>query len=530
MQDAPIIVAESPRPSVSEQRVRFITVMIACGALLLVIARVLTFPLKRDEQFYIMGGVLFSPGMYENFGFSHLPNLPLLFSIVFDALGTTHYVLVARLIIAVGWIAATLAAWRIGRDIAGSTSAAAIIMAALLFNPVFLDQTGMAATNNFLPVPLILWGLWAFVRSVDEGGQPKLAFLTGLLLATAAGMKANYAVVIAPMGAAALLMPAQLPWRQRLVRFALPMAVGAIIGLLPTLYFLAQDPASFFVHTVSFHRGPQLGFWSQISREAAPAITPRAKFIVASGVWLGGASLVLIAVLIYSAVQARLLRSRDGILATLLAMLFLAAAISFVPTPAFSQYYTLPIPFLLMVFAVTVRRMSVAERALAAPVFWSAAGAITLAGIPVTLPSLLDGVRPQRWTGIAVHREAEKIAALVQGPGPIATAGPLHVAEGGGSVYPQLALGPFVLRAMEFVPANERAYFRHPESRAAMDEVFRQARPAAVLTGFDATLDPGLAAFAIKAGYRAVALPPRRSGREDRDGSVLYVRPGGAAR
>lgn len=530
MQDAPIIVAGSPRLSANEAKVRFVTVMIASGALLLVIARVLTFPLKRDEQFYIMGGVLFSPGLYENFGFSHLPNLPLLFNVIFEMLGTAHYVLVARLIIAAGWIAATLAAWRIGRDIARSTAAAAIIMAALLLNPVFLDQTGMAATNNFLPVPLILWGLWAFVRSVEKGGEPKLALLTGLLLGTAAGMKANYAVVIAPMGAGALLMPSSLILRDRLARFALPMAAGAIIGLLPTLYFLAKDPAGFFVHTVSFHRGPQLGFWSLVSREVTPAITPRAKFIVASGVWLGGASLVLAAVLIYSAIQARLLRSRDGVLATLLAMLVLAAAISFIPTPAFSQYYTLPIPFLLMVFAVTVSRMSDPERALSAPVFWSAAAAITLAGLPVTAPSILDGVRPQKWTGIAVHREAEKIAALVQRSGPIATAGPLHVAEGGGSVYPQLALGPFVVRAMKFVPADERAHFAHPEALEEMHGVFRRTMPAAILTGFDATLDPVLSAFAKEAGYRPMPMPLRRSSREEREGAAVYVRPDGAAR
>lgn len=519
---APIREAEHQRIAADEQRGRRALAIFAAAALLLVIARVLTFPLQRDEQFYVMAGVLVSPDLYDDVGFSHLPNLPLLFGAVFTLFDTDHYLLAARLIIVAGWIAAAGAAWRIGVDVARSTAAAAIILCGLLLNPLLLDQTGMTATNNFLPVPLVLWGLWALVLALSRDERPWLAAVAGLLLAIAAGMKANYALVIAPSGLAILFVPAGLSLQERFRRLVLPFAAGVFLGLMPMLFFFARDPAAFVAHTIAFHRGPQLGYWAHINPALLPTISLRGKLVLATQAWLGGASLVLTAAMIFAALQAGAARLKEGLIATVAMMLCLAAAVSFIPTPAFRQYFTLPIPFALMLFALMIGSVPPLPRAQSQRFLFPIAIALAIAGLPVTLSSLLDVVDPHEWTGLAVHRDAQTIAAQTPANGPVATFGPLHIAEAGRAVYPHLALGPFVYRAMDYVPVADRRHYRYPASPRTINLVLARNPPAAILTGFDPTLDPQLVQFAAAYGYRAVPLMLGRV--DDARDAVLYVR------
>lgn len=518
----PIKKTDRRQMMVKERRSQFLLAIITVAALLLVIVRVLTYPLQRDEQFYVMAGVLASPSLYEDLGFSHLPNLPLLLRAVFSIFSIDHFLLASRLVVAAGWIAAAGAAWRIGIDIARSTAATAIILAALLLNPLLLDQTGMTATNNFIPVPLVLWGLWAFVLATNQQQERWVSFVAGLLLALAAGMKANYALVICPAAIAVLLLPAALPLQERIRKTILPFAVGGVIGLAPTLFFVARDPDGFVAHVFAFHRGPQLGYWARTPPVLMPMTTLRDKVVLATQVWLGGTSLVLIAALILAAVQAGVARLIKGGVLTMAVMLLLAAAVSFLPTPAFRQYFTLPLPFALMLFALVIGSLPVMLRAQSERFLLSTAITLAIAGLPTSLPSLIDGLYPSRWTGLAVHRDAKAIAALVPAAGPIATFGPLHVAEAGRPVYPQLVLGPFVYRAMDYVPVSDRRHYRHPASPRTIDAVLTENVPAAILTGFDGTLDHRLAQYAVAHGYRAVPLTLTRVD-DERDG-MLYVR------
>lgn len=519
----PVLHQPEPASWVEHRRSDWLLLAGAASVLMLVIARTMVFPMQRDEDFYVAAGVLFSANLYDATGYSHLPNLPLLLSAAYRLLGTTSYLLVGRIILALGWIAAAGALWRIGRDVAASRSATVMLMAGLLLNPAFLDQTGMAVTNNFLPVPLILWGLWALLRIGEGQPRPLLALAAGLLMGTAAGMKANYAVVVAPALIGALAMPRGWTIRERLILLALPLAAGALIGVAPTLWFLARDPQGFLVHAISFHRGPQLGYWTHLAVGEMPAMGAKAKALLANRIWFGGTTLVLVAVLIAAALSVPPRRLAEPRILVVALTAVVAALISWLPTPAFPQYFTLPIPFLLVLLALLVAAVPARARAAVAMSCLAGCAATALAGAPPLLLGVLPAMRLGGWTGVAVHDDALRLTGLVGSGGRVATLGPVVALEGRLIPFRDFAMGPFVYRALDFVPGDDRGHYAAAASPATLAAVFPRMRPDAVITGFDPALDPAFDRLARGFGYRAVTIPLRQVDHVTR--LTVYLRP-----
>jgi hypothetical protein len=495
---------------------------------LAIAARVMAFPLQHDEQFYVSAGALFSfDGLYDGLGFSHLPNLPILLSAIYQVTGTDHYLFFGRLVIVAGWGAALWAMWLIGRDYARSTLAAVALVALLAFNAALLDQTGMTVTNNFLPVPFMLGGLYCFFRAVDRPlPSIALAAASGLLLACAAGLKANYAVLIAPVALAALIAPVGGGFGARVSRLILPMVAGGLVGLGPTLWFFASDPAGFIAHNVAFHRGPQLHYWARYADPAAPQVIGlRDKLLLARSQWFSGTTLVT-AVAIVALALAAGRRLRDWRIMLVTAILALAVAISFLPTPAFPQYYTITIPFAVLLLGLIAGALDDERRAAARPVLIAAIAVSGLIAAPVLLAALPALAKPKKVTGLRVHRDGAVIAALARADGRsgrIATLGPLHALEGGMPVYPGLALGPFVYRAVEWVPPAEQRYYRNAVTPTTVGAMLDRDPPAAVVVGYEGPLDRPLADWALAHGYRPTRIALRNSG--DADHAIVLVAP-----
>jgi 4-amino-4-deoxy-L-arabinose transferase-like glycosyltransferase len=511
----------------------WLAVAIALAALF---ARIMTYPLQHDEQFYLPAAILFSfDGLYSDLGFSHLPNLPLLLSGVFAVVGGEHYVLVGRLVIFLSWLVTIGALMLIGRRYARSDLVAAVLVALLIANPALLDATGMAVTNNFIATPFALLGLLAFIEAATRPVPSRgLAALAGFLLAVAVGFKANYVVVLPPVAIAAILVPPHLTMRARLAQLTLPLLLGGIIGGAPTLYFLARDPTGFVAHVVSFHRGPQIGYWRANADPLDPkAIGLSAKMLMAQRSWLSGTNLiVLLALAFYATLGLRgaQFRSWSGAAARWPVMLLmcvtaLAAIASFLPTPAFPQYFTTALPFALMLIACLHGSLDADGQSLARPFLIAALVMAALIGTPILLSTAPKIVSVARWTGFQVHRDANNIAKLANGGGQrasMATLSPVYALEGKLKVYPALAMGPFVYRASAWIPAGERVHYTHLTSPATVDAMLESAPPAAILTGEEGELDAPLSAFAVAHGYIA---HPIRMGRGSaaRD-MVLFTR------
>lgn len=499
-------------------------------------ARIMAYPLQHDEHFYIPAAVLFSPDrLYDDFGFSHLPNLPLLLSGIFAAAGG-HYVLIGRFVIFLAWLMAIGALVLIGRRQARSNLVAAVLVAFLVANPTLLDSTGMAVTNNFIATPFTLFGLLFFIEAASRPTPSRLlAAVAGFLLAAAIGFKANYVILVPPVAIAALLVPPHLSLRERLTKIGLPLLAGAIAGGIPTLYFLVRDPSGFVAHVVSFHRGPQLGYWGANLDPLDPKVMGLpAKMLLAQRAWFSGANLImLLALAFYAALHLGRGKIRAWFdwathwpILLLISIMMLAAAVSFLPTPAFPQYYTIPIPFALMLIALLHGSLDAAARSTARPFLIAALAVVALIGAPLLLSAAPRIVNVAGWTGFQVHRDSVQIARIARMDprgGTMATLSPVYALEGGLTVYAPLAMGPFVYRAVAWIPAGDRRHYRSLASPGTIGTMLQSTPPAAVLTGQEGALDTPLSTFAVAHGYVAHPMQVGR-GNAARD-MILFTRP-----
>ncbi|NWK98789.1 hypothetical protein DM806_24625 [Sphingobium lactosutens] len=505
-----------------------VAALILC--LLALFGRIMTYPLQHDEQFYVSAGVLLDRySLYPDLGFSHLPNVALLFSGAFAVLGDGHYLLVGRLIVFASWIATITALLMIARDYARSMLVGGLMVGFLLLNPMFLNATGMAATNNFLPIPFALFGLYLFLRAADaEQMSSMLALASGFLLAVAAGFKINYALLVMPVGLAALLAPPAMPLAERLRRIALPMLVGGVIGGLPTILYAMSDIRGFIVHVIDFQRGPQLGYWAAHSDPADPKVIGMAdKLLLAHRLWLSGVTMLMIVTLLSFVAIAITRRSAFMRWPVMLvaAICALGALLAFVPTPSFPQYFTPALPFLAILAGLLFGTFDQEGRRLAQPLMAAVLLLTVITGAPLLLPSLTGLAKPAGWTGLRVARDGAAIAAIVResrfAGRPIATLSPLHALEGGIPIYPHFALGPFVYRAAPWVREDQRRYFAHFVTADDIPVLLNSRPPAAILTGIEGNADAALDRFAQAKGYRAIPMSLKKT--ENGEAVRLYL-------
>lgn len=504
----------------------------AVGALCLLalFARIMTYPLQHDEQFYVSAGVLFGQyPLYSGIGFTHLPNIALLYAGAFALFGDAHYLLVGRFLTFAAWIASFAALLLIARTYVRSTLIAALMIALLVLNPMFLNATGMTATNNFMPVPFMLFGLYLFLRAADRSQpSPLLALASGFLLAVAAGFKANYVALLIPFAIAALLVPPGLSLRSRLTRVALPLLIGGIVGGLPSLVYALGDPEGFIVHVLNAHRGPQLGYWAAHPDPADPKVIGiAAKLLLAHRLWLAGVPMLML-VLLLSFLTIAIVRRETLVLRwphlLVASLAAVGALISFMPTPSFPQYFTPPLPFAIVLIGLLFGALDMPGRNLARPLVAAVLALTAITGAPLLLPAVTGIANPGGWAGVRVARDGAAIAALVRqqgGAGPVATFSPIHVQEGHLPVYPHFALGQFQVRAAPWVPQDERRHSDYFVTPDAIPALLAAQPPAAILTGMEGDTDAALDAFARERGYRMIPLALGKI--EDVEGVRLYL-------
>ena len=216
-------------------------------------ARLLTYPLQKDEHLFVSVAALLGHGnLYLDLGYNHLPNLPLLLGGLYVLTGTEHYLLVGRLLMLGFWALSVLALWLLARKLQIGLPGFLTGVTLLLGNTLLLGTPGMLVSNNLPPIPLILLAFYFLLGAMrPEATSPWLAAAAGLCASLAIGMKANY-VFIAPIFAAAtLLAPSARRLPERITGALLPLAAGGLAGGLPALFYLLSDPDLFFAHTLT---------------------------------------------------------------------------------------------------------------------------------------------------------------------------------------------------------------------------------------------------------------------------------------
>lgn len=488
--------------------------------LLGLIGRILTYPLQADEQFYLPAAILLrNYQLYPDIGFTHMPNLPLLLATWYGLIGADNYLLWGRLLIGVSWIATLAILVQEGRNQGAGKTAIIAAIAMLVFNSDLLGPAGMAATNNFVPVPFALAAIVCFLSATrGDTRTVLLAAASGFLMSLAAGFKANFVPFAACIGFAAFLVPPSWQLRERVTRLVLPMLVGGMIGALPILYYLWDDPPGFIAHVFYANTGPQIAYWLANADPANPKIIGMgSKLIFARQLWLGGTMmlmLMVITILILLTLKQgggwREARRIAGWQAALLASLIaVAVAVSFVPTPAHAQYYTLPVPMCALLLLILHGRLAPPGREAARPVLVAAILLAFANGAVAILPNVPKVLQPSMWASTRVQSESRQLAAAV-GPvnesSPIATLEPLQVLQADLPIYPELGLGQFIYRAADWFPDEQRKYYRHLASPRTISTILERRPPGAVLVGRHEKLDAPLESFARTKGYGEIKL------------------------
>ena len=136
------------------------------------LANSMTKDVGRDEQMYCTAGVLLGQGqmIYRDFSYpSQLPYHPLLLAALYRGLGTTHYLLVGRLVSVVSDILVMIFILLIYRSIFGRYRREGLLFglaAAVLyvFNPL-VDYAAGYAWNHDVVILCVVASLWLFVTT-----------------------------------------------------------------------------------------------------------------------------------------------------------------------------------------------------------------------------------------------------------------------------------------------------------------------------------------------------------------------------
>lgn len=507
--------------------------------LLLIFARIMSFDIRRDEQLYATPAVLLRKlSLYRDVFYNHTPDSAWYFYGIMSALGTDKLLLAARLGVFLGWALLGAALLGVTYRLTRSPAMCLFAVVSILANEALLNQTGMAATNNLLVLSAAYLGLGLFVLGTrEEGVKPLWVLLGGVFLATAAAVKASAFIFIPLVATAALFLPQNMPFAQRPMKVVVPLAVGGLLGAAPVLAYFAADPGMFLAHVVGFHTGPHVAYWAAQAADGDEivAMTAAAKVQLAYSIWFDGANLLLIfmtALMVTLLVLSdswkqtiqRLLGGQPGLI---LGCLAVAAAMSFLPTPGFPQYFTLPLVVSPLLIALLYAELNEEEQFSASPALVAASAVILLMGLPQLAQTLPRLVSPQSWTGEKSHEAGVAIAREIAAAGvsgKVGTLVPIYPLEGGLEVYPELATGQFAYRTAEYMDPSLRRYYR-TTSPAEIGQLFSADPPAAILVGFDAKLEEPLVNYAMQNGYRKID----NMDIADRYGTaVLYIRPGAA--
>ncbi len=492
------------------------TLRILAGIVLIVVfaaifGRIMGYGLRRDELMFVPPAALLGQwSLYSDFFYNHVPNSAWYYRIFYVLTGDSGLLGSARIGLFCAWVLMSAGVGWVTYAISRSGPLAVFFVVSLAVNETLLAQSGMAASNNLLPLAFAVWGLGLFVsETLRDAPRPVIFALAGVLLSVAAGLKVSAFMFIPPVAVAAFLLPGHLPFAARLRGVVLPTLVGGLVGALPLFVYFAADPGSFVAHVVAFHTGPHVAYWqANAASEPGLALGLGGKIQLAYAAWFAGAALVGALILIYLVVVSgtfdRAERTPIGQIMLMLAVLALTAAFSFVPTPGFPQYYIQPLIALPILAALIFRVLGVGPRLQALPVLCAGFAILFILGAPRLAPGLISLTNPAGFTTARIAQGgqvlAEQVAESEYPDGPVATLMPIYPLEAHLPVYPELATGPFAYRIAPFTdsPLAQAYRMAGAEDLAA---IFDSNPPSAFLLGYDSALEEPLLRYAETNGY-----------------------------
>jgi hypothetical protein len=177
---------------------------------------------------------------------------------------------------------------------------------------------------------------------------------------------------------------------------------------------------------------------------------------------------------------------------------------SFLPTPAWYQYFYAPLPLALLVIALGLVYLTAHPSQL---VKWFYILLVQLALLSCVI-ALQDFLRMSflryidLWKPLAIHQTGDQLRQQLGPDARLFTLAPLYPLEGSLKVYPQLATGVFAFRTGSLLTESQRqeqGILSTENFEAYMDA----NPPQGILVGFNQALEQPIAQYAQSRGYHA---------------------------
>ena len=498
------------------------------GFFLLLLMAMLALGLSRgvnhDEIQHLAAGAVFGRhGLlpYHDFPWLHMPNLVLLYGILFRWCG--RMLLSARLVsVAAGWLTAVLV-WAIVRRECREKEAvlrwllpAAAVML-LVSNPIFREAY-WRTWNHAVATLFAVAAVMAALRGGRGWGW------AGVFLGLAIGTRVSFAPLLAPLVAAAMLHTGsgEIIFTARLKRAGV-FCGGTAAGLSPAIVLCAMAPAQFVFGVFTFNSKVNILFRQSYLDQR---ITLHAKLLFPFKVLLADKSNALLAALFAAMVIAaavRVFKLQGELRCRLLLVLGLipfALIGAVAASPSQQEYYYPVVPLMVLAIGMAAAGLSGGRAR------WIGAGLIPAAALVTTAwswhqyPGLAVLRKPSKWTTGPIHDAGVELRQCVPA-GRVLTLEPLEPLEGGLDIYPALVTGGIAWRCERFVSPEDRVKLEilGPDNFAASME---RTPPSAVLTNPRSAMDQPLVDWAQTHGY--AAHPVAAHGKLV-DAAVIWVRP-----
>ncbi|MFC1851546.1 hypothetical protein ACFL27_15225 [candidate division CSSED10-310 bacterium] len=446
--------------------------------------------IDRDEGFYMESAAQLNRGNlpYCDYMFSQMPLSPFLLWVGHYFLG--HSLYYGRLLML---IMMTIAHGAIFLYVLAKTddlkTAAALTFLSLM-TVMFSDWCSVVKSY----APAVMFSLlgWIFLLLfIDDGHSKKnlFIFLAGLFLSAAV----NIRLMMAPLGLIAVIVILLRCWQKSIYRWFLLFVIGAFTSCVPFFFVLFSDwkRTLYFILVWHMRRGghEELGGWQSRYDSLVQFFTwPQNITLLAFMVF----SLVL--VLPWGSVHVQLKKSvpqkspgwRTGFSATFIGAIFLFF-LNIIPNPVHFQYFTIVVPFLLLLAMPAVFWLVNHQKKLVR------GGMVML----VIFYSYFNVLRIVEWSQAAVSpppksswslNNFDRVTALIQGlthaDAIILSAWPGYAYEAGRRVPKRWEMGIFGYALLPYYSPEEAEYY-HMAYDYNLPAIVHNAEVDALIFGID---------------------------------------------
>jgi hypothetical protein len=327
------------------------------------------------------------------------------------------------------------------------------------------------------------------------------------------GVRASSLTLLPAFLLALFWFPGETTW-QRLIRPGLLFLAGFIVALLPLLWIFLAAPQQFIFGNLGY---AQLNATYRVMIPVAydgnlPIYGPMSLGEKLGFLWnevIGQpVNLLLFACLVFfgwSVLAMHLGRKDEHSFQDMLVLAAapLAAIGSFLPTPAWYQYFYAPLPFALLAIALGLATLTRGREQL-----WKWSSLLLVELVLIANLYMLPEYRRMSflryndlWKPVAIHQLGVDIQEIIGIDGRVLTLAPLYPLEGGLHIYAPLATGVFAYRTGSLLNEDQRqmlGILSAENIKPYMDEI----PPDGILVGFDADLEQDIIDYALERGYQ----------------------------